>query len=111
MDDFLEASWACLPGSGALGRAPRPLRPMTRFFRSSSEAMFFDLGWILEDFWEAKMVPISILESFFFDVVFECALASILNRFLEARNLKNHEKPLLFLWFLLIFIKSICSKQ
>ena len=47
----------------------------------------------------------------FFDVFFECVFASILDRFLEARNLKNHEKPLFFLWFLLIFIKSICSEK
>ena len=46
-----------------------------------------------------------------FNIFFECVFALILDGFLEARNLKNHEKPLVFQWFLLIFRKSTSPKQ
>ena len=61
--------------------------------------------------WEAKMDAKINFRVIFFDVFFECVFASILNGFLEARNLKNHEKPLFFQWFLLIFTKSRFSKK
>ena len=69
------------------------------------------LGAILERFGEAKTTHKSIFGMLFGDVFFERVLASISDVFLEARNLKNHQKPLVFLWFLLIFTKSTFSKQ
>ena len=35
----------------------------------------------------------------------------IFGGFLEARTLKNHEKPSFFRWFLVLFIKSKFSKK
>ena len=89
MDDFWEASWAWFAGSGALGRAPAALRPWSLFFDSILEGTFFDFGWILEGFWEPNMVPKSISGTFFSRFFSSTVLASILNQFLKARNLKN----------------------
>ena len=41
-------------------------------------------------FWEAKMEAKIDFCEVFFEVFFECVFASILDVFLEARNLKNH---------------------
>ena len=89
MDGFQEVSWACLAGLGAVRRAPRPLRFWTFFFGSILEATFFDFGSILEGFGEPKMVPKSIFGTFFSRFFSSTVLASILNQFLKARNLKN----------------------
>ena len=89
MDGFQEVPWAWFLGLGALRRAPGPLRPWTLFFDSMLEATFFDFGSILEGFWKAKMVPKSIFGTFFSRFFSSMALASILGRFLKARNLKN----------------------
>ena len=59
------------------------------FFDSIVEATFFDFGWILEGFWEPKMVPKSIFGAFFSMFFSSTVLASILSQFLKARNLKN----------------------
>ena len=56
-------------------------------------------------------MPKSISGMFFSGAFFERVLASILDGFLEPRNLKNQEKPLFFQWFLLIFTKSTFSKK
>ena len=80
-------------------------------FRVASRSDFLGFGSDFLRFWEAKMEANVDFSEVFFDIFFECVFASILDRFLEARNLKNHEKPLFFLWFLLIFIKSICSEK
>ena len=51
--------------------------------------VFFDFWLILGGFGRPKRKPKSIFGTFFFGVFFECVLASIFGRFLEARNLKN----------------------
>ena len=81
MDDFLEVSWACLAGSGALGRAPVALGGWSVFFTSLSEVKFFDFGAILGGFGKPNRRPKSIFGMFFFDVFFECVSASILGGF------------------------------
>ena len=58
-------------------------------FERASGAFFFDFGCILGGFGRPKRRPKSIFGRFFFDAFFECVLASILGRFLEAPNLKN----------------------
>ena len=65
MDDFWEASWACLPGSTALRRAPGPLGRWKKIADSHVDSYFcFHMRFfaILEGFWndfrtfwEAKM--------------------------------------------------------
>ena len=52
-----------------------------------------DFGEISGGFGRPKRRPKSIFGRFFFDVFFECVLASILGGFLEARNLKNSNFP------------------
>ena len=69
--------------------APGSVRFWTFFFGSILEATFFDFGSILEGFGEPKMVPKSIFGTFFSRFFSSMALASILGRFLKARNLKN----------------------
>ena len=63
------------------------------FFEAFLERQFFaifvDVGSILGSFWKPKWKRNSILGRFFFDVFFERVSLSILNRILEARNLKN----------------------
>ena len=59
------------------------------FFRRLFFSFFFDVGSILGGFGRPKRRPKSSFGRFFFDVFFECVSASILDRFLEARNLKN----------------------
>ena len=72
-----------------MGRAQRPLGPWSFFFDSILEATFFDFGAILGGFGEAKMVPKSIFGRFFGSLFSHAISASILDRFLEAPNLKN----------------------
>ena len=93
-----------------------PVRCIAFFFRVFVfEKDFFSIVfyflWILGGFGEPKWRPKSIFGSFFFDFFWDCVLASILGGFLEARNLKNHEKQLFFQWFLLIFRKLAVSKK
>ena len=59
------------------------------FFRRQCLANFFDVGSIFGGFGKPKWRPKSIFGRFFFNAFFECALASILGRFLEAPNLEN----------------------
>ena len=66
---------------------------------------FCGFGSNVGRFWEAKMDAEIDFPGIFFDVFFECVVALILHCFFEAQNLKNHEKPLFFQWFLLIFHK------
>ena len=81
--------------------------------RSTSlcNAFYLDFGGVWGGFWRPKRRPKSIFERFFFDVFRDGVLASILVGFLEAWTLKNHQKPLFFLWFLLIFAKSSFSQN
>ena len=51
------------------------------FFRTRFFSIFFDVGSISGGFWEVKTEPKSCFFGFFFDVFFECVLASILGRF------------------------------
>ena len=53
------------------------------------EGIFFDFSSILVGFGRSKRRPKSIFGRFFCDAFFECVLASILGRFLEAPNLEN----------------------
>ena len=76
-------------GVGRSEGAQRDVRPWGLFFESVSEATFLDFGWILGGFWEAKMVPKSIFGRFFGSFFSHAISASILDRFLEAPNLKN----------------------
>ena len=64
------------------------------FFQLRFFAIFFDVGSILGGFGRPKRKPKSIFGTFFFDAFFECVLASILERILEARTLKNRDFPL-----------------
>ena len=68
-----------------------------RFFEAFLERQFFaiflDVGSILKSFWKPKWKRKSILGRLFFDVFFERVSLSILNRILEARNLKNSHVP------------------
>ena len=75
MDDFLEASWACLPGWSPLRRAPRALGGWKKIADSHVDSYFcFHMQFfaILERFgtdfgrfWEAKMdVKIDFLRVF-----------------------------------------------
>ena len=57
------------------------LRSIASFFRTRFFSNFFDVGSILGGFWEVKTEPKSCFFGFFFDVFFECVLASILGRF------------------------------
>ena len=59
------------------------------FFRRFFFSIFFDVGSILGGFGRPKRSPKSIFGRPFFDVFFECVLASILGGFLEAPNLEN----------------------
>ena len=52
------------------------------------------LGRFWEGFGRPKRKPKSIFGTFFFDAFFECVLASILERILEARTLKNRDFPI-----------------
>ena len=73
-----------------------------------------DVGGFSEDFGrflEAKMDAQIDFQAIFFDVFFERVFASICHRFWEARNLKKYKKPWFFLWFLLIFEKSMFPKK
>ena len=76
-------------GVGCVEGAPGSLRFWGLFFEPVSEATFFDLGAILGGFGEAKMVPKSIFGRFFGSFFSHAISASILDRFLEAPNLKN----------------------
>ena len=76
-------------GVGCNGGAQRDVRFWGFFFESVSGATFLDFGWILGGFWEAKMVPKSIFGRFFGSLFSHAISASILDRFLEAPNLKN----------------------
>ena len=76
-------------GVGRVEGAPGSVRPWSLFFDSILETTFFDFGWILEGFWEPNMVPKSISGTFFSRFFSSTVLASILNQFLKARNLKN----------------------
>ena len=76
-------------GVGRVEGAQRDVGPWGLFFEPVSEATFFDLGAILGGFWEAKMVPKSIFGRFFGSFFSHAISASILDRFLEAPNLKN----------------------
>ena len=76
---------ACL----ALG-CPRPMESdFHSFFRRRFFGICFDLGSILGGFGRPKRRPKSIFGRFFCDAFFECVLASIFGRFLEAPNLEN----------------------
>ena len=65
MDGFLEVSWACLAGSGALRRAQRPLRGWKKIadshvdsyfcFQTRFFAILERFGTDFGRFWEAKM--------------------------------------------------------
>ena len=81
------------------------------FFSKAFFSMCFDVGSILGGFGRPKRRPKSSFGRFFFDVFFECVSASIFCGIWEARTLKNQQKPLFFLWFLLIFKKSTFSKK
>ena len=59
------------------------------FFWTQFFSIFFDVGSILGGFGRPKRSPKSIFGRPFFDVFFECVLASILGGFLEAPNLEN----------------------
>ena len=59
------------------------------FFRRRFFSFFFDLGSILGGFGRPKRRPKSSFGRFFFDAFFECVLASIFGRFLEAPNPEN----------------------
>ena len=74
-------------------------------------AIFRDFGAILKGFGRPKWMPKPIFWRLLFDVFFECVFAWIFGCFLEARNLKNHKKTLVFQWFLLIFRKSQFAKK
>ena len=74
-------------------------------------AIFRDFGAILKRLGRPKWMPKPIFWRLLFDVFFECVFAWIFGCFLEARNLKNHEKPLVFQWFLLVFTKSTFTKK
>ena len=63
-------------------------------FRRRFFSIFFDVGSILGGFGRPKRKPKSIFGTFFFDAFFECVLASILERILEARTLKNRDFPI-----------------
>ena len=76
-------------GLGCVERGRVLLGTLSLFFDSILEATFFDLGAILGGFWEAKMVPKSIFGRFFGSFFSHAISASILDRFLEAPNLKN----------------------
>ena len=76
-------------GVECVGGAQRDVRFWGLFFESVSEATFLDFGWIWGGFWEAKMVPKSIFGRFFGSFFSHAISASILDRFLEAPNLKN----------------------
>ena len=65
------------------------LRPRPRFFASR-----LDFGAILGGFGRPKWKPKSIFGRFFFDVFFECVLASILGGFLKAQDLKINDFPI-----------------
>ena len=58
-------------------------------FTSLLGRIFVVLGSILGGFGEAKWKPKSIFWRVFFDVFFECVLASTWDGFWEDRNLKN----------------------
>ena len=60
--------------------------------RSTSlcRAFFGDFGRVWGGFRKPKGKPKSIFSKSFFDVFFECVLASISGRFWDALNLKNH---------------------
>ena len=66
---------------------------MESFFHLFFEGDFFRFFSMLGRFWEGfgrpKWRPKSIFGRSFFDAFFECVLVSILDRFWEARNLKN----------------------
>ena len=60
---------------------------------------FFDFWWILGGFWEAKTNRKSIFGRTFGHTFFKRVLVSILDGFLEARNLKNSNFPKEKQWF------------
>ena len=81
-------------GVGCVGGAQRDVGPWSFFFGLMLEAILFALGGMLGGFWEPKWRPKSIFGRFFFDAFFECVLASILERVLKARTLKDHDFPM-----------------
>ena len=120
MDGWRRPNHMRSPLDGLQTSTPVNLRRLPRGFHSVAKQASFNIalprvfcgfGSNFGRFWEAKMDAEIDFPGIFFDVFFECVFASILDRFLEARNLKNHEKPLFFLWFLLIFKKSTFSKK
>ena len=58
-------------------------------FTEAFFSIFCDVGSILGRFGRSKWRPKSISGMVFYDIFFECFLACILHRFLEARNVKN----------------------
>ena len=76
-------------GVGPVEASSGALRRWSLFFRLVSDAVFLDFWWILDGFGRPKWRPKLIFGSFFFDIFWDCVLASILGGFLEAPNLKN----------------------
>ena len=76
-------------GVGCVERAQRPSRFWSLFFDSMLEATFFALGGILGGFGRPKWRSKSIFGRFFGSLFSHAISASILDRFLEAPNLKN----------------------
>ena len=99
--------------SVALRRGPRRFHSVAKqaSFCVALRAVFIRFWRGFVGFWRPKSRSKSILERFFFEVFCERLLASILVGFLEARTLKNHQKPLVFQWFSLIFAKSSFSQN
>ena len=75
-------------GVGCVEAAQRGLGPRSMFFRSFSNAIFFDIGAILGGFgrpkWRNKLIFGRFFSMFFSNVI----LASFLGSFLEGRTLK-----------------------
>ena len=76
-------------GVGRVGAAQRDFRTWSLFFGSMLEAIFFDLGAMLGGFGRPKWRSKSIFEKLFGSCFSHAISASILDRFLEAPNLKN----------------------
>ena len=85
-----QIAWFPLVSAGAR-QDPWPF--FRSFFGKAIFCDFFDVGSILRNFWKPKWKRKSILGRLFFDVFFERVSLSILNRILEARNLKNSNFP------------------
>ena len=76
-------------GVGRVEAAQRDFRTWSLFFGSMLEAIFFDLGAMLGGFGRPKWRSKSIFEKLFGSCFSHAISASILDRFLEAPNLKN----------------------